>query len=256
MQKFIDKKNLIRFVLVTLVVAGIAGGVYAFQTIKDKPKKTTTTVETTVNDNSSAQVAPATAQAPTNEQKDVSVAPVEKVEAKIVPPMDNFNGRITLNPFGNQPSKMQIDESQYTDLVCAQGKNYPGYHTGVDLELSPAERVKEISVYSISDGLVRQAGYVNGYGGLIVVEYDDINGQTYTAYYGHTDISTFTVKAGDKVKAGQKLAELAPACTNGNGNTRKHLHFGIHKGKEVVVAGYVNSKQELSNWVDPRDIIK
>lgn len=207
MHKFIDKKNVVRFALITLVVVGIAGGVYAFQGIKDKPKKAAP-VQTAVDGQSSTQVAPATAQAPAKEQKDVSVAPAEKVSAKIVPPMDNFTARITLNPFGNQPSKMQIDETQYSDLVCAQGKNYPGYHTADDLEVTPSERTKPVSVYSIADGTVRQAGFVNGYGGLIVVEYDDINGQTYTAYYGHTGLHTFTVKTGDKVKAGQKLAEL------------------------------------------------
>lgn len=236
----------------------ISGGVFAFQIIKDKKEKPAVTNEVAVkNDPAPAQIAPKTAEAPslninTNQSQ---IPPKEAPRAALVPPMDNFNGRVTLNAFGNQPSRMRLDEAQYTDLVCASGKHYPGFHTAVDLEVTLEERNKPVSVYSIADGTVRQAWFVNGYGGLMVIEYN-INGQAYTAYYGHMDVSTFTVKSGDRVKAGQKLALLASACTDANGHTRKHLHFGLHKGKDVVVAGYVDTKKELDNWIDPREIIK
>lgn len=172
----------------------------------------------------------------------------------IVPPMDNFSARIALNNFGNEPSKVELSKDQYTDLICKNGKYYPGFHTAVDLEVTPEERNKPLSVYSIADGTIRQAGAVNGYGGLVVVEYK-INEKTYTAYYGHVDLKTVTLKAGAKLKAGQKIAELAPACSAANGNTRKHLHFGLRKGSNVVVSGYITSKNDLNNWVDPRTII-
>ncbi|MDP1845177.1 MAG: hypothetical protein Q8L09_00330 [Candidatus Moranbacteria bacterium] len=32
---------------------------------------------------------------------------------------------------------------------------------------------------------------------------------------------------------------------------RKHLHLGIHKGAGVNILGYVQSKAELSGWLDP-----
>lgn len=249
------QKNIFHIFLVAFVALVVASGVFAFQLAKDKKSKTPTIDQVTVkSEPTQDQIAPTTAEAPAP-STDQGVSKVEEAKPTLVPPMDNFNGRVTLNAFGNEPSKMQLDEAQYTDLICAQGKNYPGYHTAVDLEVTTAERATSVPVYSIADGTVRQAGFVNGYGGLIVMEYT-INGQTYTAYYGHTNINSFTVKAGDKVKVGQKLAELAPACTDGNGNTRKHLHFGMHKGKDVVVAGYVNTKKELDNWIDPREIIK
>lgn len=244
------QRNIFHILLIAFVAVVIATGVFAFQIVKDKKGKPA--VQTTVkSDNAPADSAPTTPASNTNQ----SVPQAGENKATLVSPMDNFDGRITLNPFGNQPSQMQVDESQYTDLICAQGKNYPGYHTAVDLEVTPAERGIAVPVYSIADGTVRQAGFMNGYGGLIVIEYT-INGQIYTAYYGHTNISTFTVKTGDKVKAGQKLAELAPACTDGNGQTRKHLHFGMHKGKDVVAAGYVDTKKELNSWIDPREIVK
>lgn len=249
------QKNIFHIFAIILVIFVISGSVFAFQLIKDKKEKPVETTEVVVkNDPAPAQIAPRAAEAPASNTNQ-SASTAEKPKATLVPPMDNFNGRIKLNAFGNQPSRMHLDEVQYTDLVCAGGKYYPGYHTAVDLEVTLEERNKPVSVYSIADGMVRQAWFVNGYGGLMVIEYN-INGQTYTAYYGHMDVSTFTVKSGDKVKAGQKLALLAPACTDGNGHTRKHLHFGMRKGKDVVVSGYVDTKKELDNWIDPREIIK
>lgn len=179
---------------------------------------------------------------------------VTKTES-VVPPMDNFLGRITLNKFGNEPSKTDLPSGQYSDLSCSGGKNYAGFHTANDLEVTVAERRKPVPVYSIADGTVRQASAVNGYGGLVVIEYK-INGATYTAYYGHIDLKTVSVKTGSKVAVGEKIAELAPGCSSANGNTRKHLHFGLHKGSAVVVSGYVTDKKSLSNWVDARNIIK
>lgn len=186
--------------------------------------------------------------APKNENKAINNSTFSE-------PISGWRRKITLNPFGNQPSKKKIDESKYTDLVCKGGKYYPGYHTAVDIEVSPEERNKPVPVFSIADGTVRQIGTVSGYGGLAVIEYN-INGQYYTAYYGHIDLSKATVKTGSPVKKGQKIGELAPACSSANGNTRKHLHFGIHKGKSIVVLGYVNTKKELANWIDPREVIK
>ena len=245
-------KNIFKYCFLVLAAIGFAvGGLYFGHLVENKslaPGKQSAATTNIAPDNSSQ---PVSAVQPENQTINSPVP----AKAKIVPPMDNFNGRISLNGFGNQPSKMQVDESKYTDLVCSGGKNYPGYHTAVDLEVTANERDVPVSVFSITDGVVRQAGTVSGYGGLVVVEYT-INGQIYTVYYGHTNIRTFTVKSGDKVTAGQKLAELAPACTPNNGNTRKHLHFGMHKGKSVVVSGYVNTKAELSGWIDPREIVK
>lgn len=167
-------------------------------------------------------------------------------------PLDKFEERIWINGFGTQPSEAKIDP-QYSDLICPKGKLYPGYHTGVDAEVDKAETNLPVPIRSITDGIVLQAGFVNGYGGLIVIEHT-INGATYTAYYGHVDQSTFKVQANSTVKNGQIIANLAPSCTNGNGNTRKHLHFGVHKGKEIVVAGYVSNKSQLGNWIDPRSL--
>jgi len=176
----------------------------------------------------------------------------ETVNNNLTPPINRIDERVWINEFGGRPSEATIDP-QYSDLICPKGILYEEYHTGVDAETSKDELDTPVSVRSMADGVVRQDGFVSGYGGLIVIEHT-INGNVYTAYYGHVDQSTFKVSAGSTVKNGQIIANLAPACTDGNGNTRKHLHLGVHKGKEIVVAGYVLNKSELDNWIDPRSL--
>lgn len=255
-------RTLFLLVLAFFAIICIAGSVY-LQVSRAKITENNSTQANLASVDSSGQSISANNSSPADQtvsaSQDTSKLNDSQSRVTLVPPMDNFNDRIWLNPFGNQPSKTtQIPDdkvSQYSDLICSQGKSYPGYHTGADLEVNKDELEKPVSVVSIADGIVRQAGHVNGYGGLVVIEHK-INGQTYTAYYGHVDLSTVTVKAGDHVKVGQKIAELGAACSASNGNTRKHLHFGIHKGNSIVVAGYVTNKADLNNWVDPKSIIK
>jgi murein DD-endopeptidase MepM/ murein hydrolase activator NlpD len=92
---------------------------------------------------------------------------------------------------------------------------------------------------------------VGGYGGLIVLE-TSVNGEKYTLYYGHIDITNSTLKKDDTIKAGEKLANLSPACSTASGGERKHLHFGIRKGTTIDIRGYVPNKIELSNWINPK----
>ena len=172
---------------------------------------------------------------------------------KVVFPLPNFYDRITLNYFGNYLSSgnQSIETNNETPSTCSKGKAYVGYHTADDLEVIKDEINQSVPVYSIAEGIVKQAGYVNGYGGLIVIEHT-ISGQTYSTYYGHIDLSKTTIKVGDKVTPGEKITELAPECTAQNGYTRKHLHFGIRKDSSIKVAGYVADKNSLAEWIDPK----
>jgi murein DD-endopeptidase MepM/ murein hydrolase activator NlpD len=174
--------------------------------------------------------------------------------ATITYPLNNFDNRISLNPFGNYLDGKQSARNVRTDAICPTGKGYVGYHTGTDLEITSDELNTTVPVQSITDGIVRQIGFVNGYGGLIVIEHK-ISGKTYTAYYGHIDLNSSTLKKGDPVKMGQKIVNLAPECSSGNGYTRKHLHFGLRPGTSIDVKGYVTNKSSLSNWVDPKELL-
>lgn len=199
------------------------------------------------------------AQAPLSASDDLSSANQNPInEPTIAPsktyPMDRFNERISLNPFGNHLDGKDSPRNVTTDIICPTRKGYVGYHTGSDLEIFDDELNSAVPVKSIADGTVRQIGFVNGYGGLIVIEHE-INGQIYTAYYGHVDISSSSLKKGDLVKTGEQIAMLAPQCSEKNGFTRKHLHFGLHLGKNIDVKGYVSTKNDLNNWVNSEKIL-
>jgi murein DD-endopeptidase MepM/ murein hydrolase activator NlpD len=213
------------------------------------------------NSNQTESLAPVTSSgnnstgqtAPVQIQNNAQSGSTTQGSAVLVPPIGRFNERASKNFFGSYYSfsnKQNLDTS-----VCKQATAYTGYHTGVDLEIFSSELNSEVPVDAVADGIVRQIGSVSGYGGLIVIDHL-INSQTYTAYYGHVDITISNLKTGDKVKVGQRITNLAPECSSKNGFNRKHLHFGLHKESTIVVSGYVATTSKLSNWVDPMTIIK
>lgn len=171
----------------------------------------------------------------------------------LVYPILNFVSRATENLFG---SYFPSGGSTNPDLtVCPTATYYSGYHTAVDIETNASEANSNISIFAIAAGTVREVSTVSGYGGLIVIQYN-LGGADYTAYYGHVDLSTAKIKIGDKVNVGETLASLGSACSAANGNVRKHLHFGLHKGSAIDIRGYVPNKTELDAWVDPKLLLE
>lgn len=125
-----------------------------------------------------------------------------------------------------------------------------GYHTALDLEILPGEENADVPVYSVCDGTILVAAPISGYGGTIV-QSCVIERQSVTVLYGHLSLSSFTVTKGDFVPAGKKMALLGKAYSTENGNVRKHLHLGIHKGDTIEYKGYVQTQEELINFIDP-----
>ncbi len=171
----------------------------------------------------------------------------------LVFPISNFSSRATTDFFGTYYSAG--GSSNPDRLVCPNATYYAGYHTAIDLETTAAEANQNVPVFAIASGTVRQIGAVSGYGGLIVVQYT-LASNDYTAYYGHIDLATVKVKTGEAVTVGETLASLGAACSTSNGDVRKHLHFGLHKGTSIVVSGYVSDQSTLSNWQDPLALLK
>lgn len=89
-----------------------------------------------------------------------------------------------------------------------------GSHKGIDIE-----SFKGASVLASNSGRVVYSGSgLPAYGKLIILKHDDI----YLSAYAHND--RLLVKEGDKVKAGEKIAEMGQT-----GATYNHLHFEIRK---------------------------
>ncbi|WP_052692325.1 transglycosylase family protein [Gordonia sihwensis] len=96
------------------------------------------------------------------------------------------------------------------------------WHDGIDFS-GPGIHGKPI--YAVADGVVEQAGHATGYGNWILINHT-IGGKPVTTLYGHIEDGHLKVKAGDKVKAGQQIADVG----NAGVSTGPHLHFGVYPG--------------------------
>lgn len=161
--------------------------------------------------------------------------------ATVMHPVSNFSARVTKKPFAKYitPKTSPI-----------QPEKFQGYHTGADAETTAKEKNAIIPVYSIAAGTVLFAGYVNGYGGVIIIRHT-VGKETVTALYGHVRLASTTVKKNSKVKAGQKISVLGKGYSNETSGERKHLHFGLLKGTNYSYRGYVAYKNSLGIWLDP-----
>jgi murein DD-endopeptidase MepM/ murein hydrolase activator NlpD len=170
-------------------------------------------------------------------------------EMALAYPLSDFNDRPKLLTFGlyvtPDPEQNPIDPPE----------RFVGYHTALDLEILDGEEGKDVDVFAICAGNVIAARTAEGYGGVLV-QACTINGQAVTVLYGHIDPSSFTKQAGNPVAKGEKIAVLGDGRTAETGDTRKHLHLGIHKGSEEVLAGYVQTQTELENYIDPLPLFK
>jgi murein DD-endopeptidase MepM/ murein hydrolase activator NlpD len=93
------------------------------------------------------------------------------------------------------------------------------WHAGLDIAAAAGDPVA-----ACWDGEVTYAGTKGGYGN--VVEVTHAGG--WKSVYGH--LSTLSVKAGDAVTAGEKIAEIGSTGRS----TGPHLHFELRRGEETV----------------------
>ncbi len=242
------------WLMIAIVLLVVGTGVYVFT----RPQSTTTPASTTINthvtenNNTTIPISNSAVDNTTSTTANMNssvnsnttiIPPVTQptVTPKIVVPIENFFSRVTKKPFG-------IYITPKTSPV--QPEKFTGYHTGADAETTASEATTDVPIYSIADGTVVFAGHVNGYGGVMMIQYT-INGETVTALFGHLRITSFTVKKGDKATTGQKIAVLGTGYSSETDGERKHLHFGIIKGANINYKGYVQTKGELSAWDDP-----
>lgn len=165
-------------------------------------------------------------------------------ESKLESPLTNFEQREKKLTFGlfvtPNPDQNPINPPE----------RFTGYHTGLDIEILPQEATKDVPVLAACEGKILTVQQASGYGG-VVVQSCNLEGEKVTVLYGHLDYRSFKVKKGNRVQTGQQIAILGDHKTDETGFTRKHLHFGIHKGNTVVLAGYTQNKSGLSDYLDP-----
>ena len=80
-------------------------------------------------------------------------------------------------------------------------------------------------ILAAADGIVTVAEYTGGYGGLVVIEHT-VDGQTVATAYAHSWENGIHVSVGDRVTAGQHIADVGSSGYS----TGPHLHFEVRIG--------------------------
>lgn len=162
-------------------------------------------------------------------------------------PLQNANGRPTPLSFG-----LHVTPDPATNPIDPP-ERFTGYHAATDFEISESEAEKDIPVYAICAGEVVFSGFSEGYGGL-VTQYCSIKDEPVTVIYGHLAVDSL-VPAHTVVETGSLLGVLGAARSHDTDGSRKHLHLGIRKGHSSDVRGYVQSEEELKNFIDPMSVL-
>lgn len=97
------------------------------------------------------------------------------------------------------------------------------FHSGIDIAFQNCEGAK---ILSAAQGTVNMAGPADGYGNYIGIDH----GNGIMTGYAHMYDGHIYVKVGDKVSAGQHIADIGSA----GGSTGAHLHFEVLIDKETV----------------------
>ena len=131
-----------------------------------------------------------------------------------------------------------------------QPERFKGYHTGVDFEILPQELDKDVPVYAICSGELKLKQFSSGYGG-VVVQICQLNERPITVVYGHLRLSSLINNIGDNLDIGDNIGLLGDDKSSETDYERKHLHISIYNDSEINIRGYLNSEEELLNWIDP-----
>ena len=91
----------------------------------------------------------------------------------------------------------------------------PDFHTGVDIAADEGTPIA-----AISDGVVKKAGYCDGYGNYLKIEHAG----GFISLYAHC--SSLAVSEGQTVTKGQIIAQVGST----GASTGNHLHFGLQQG--------------------------
>lgn len=162
-------------------------------------------------------------------------------------PLDHVANRPTPLHFGLRvtpdPAENPIDPPE----------RFTGYHAATDFEVSEDEIGVDVPVYAICRGRVVYSGFAEGYGGVLVHRCR-IDGGDVTVLYGHLSREGLPAE-GTTVHPGRRIGVLAEPRTVDSGDTRKHLHLGIRRGRTLDLRGYVQAEEDLNEYIDPLEVL-
>lgn len=177
---------------------------------------------------------------PEEQVKSEAVLPHQQ-ESEFLSPLSRAGERVTKKPFG-----MVITP----ETSPVQPERFRGYHVGTDFETFEEEAEADIVVRAICSGPVLLKQQASGYGGVVVQRCFRAQ-EPMTIIYGHLRLKSVEKVVGEELLAGEALGLLGTGESQETDGERKHLHVGIRSGSEVDIRGYVVSKPELEEWIDP-----
>jgi murein DD-endopeptidase MepM/ murein hydrolase activator NlpD len=198
---------------------------------------------------SGARGAPGTPTPDAGTEKPVQGTPTGGQSPKMVTvpyPLTNALERVTKKTFGLYVTRKNSP---------VQPERFAGYHCGVDFETTLEEKDTDVVVNAICDGPLALKKTASGYGG-VAVQRCRLGAEDVTVIYGHLRLTSVTANVGDALKSGQRLGLLGTGFSKETDGERKHLHLGIHKGKDISISGYVQTKAELVHWIDALTILR
>ncbi|MBI4049192.1 MAG: peptidoglycan DD-metalloendopeptidase family protein [Candidatus Doudnabacteria bacterium] len=158
----------------------------------------------------------------------------------LVQPIRQAERRVTKKPFG-----LYVEPGQSP----VAPERFKGFHNAVDYEILAGEEKKNVEIFAICGGFLREKKTAQGYGGVLIQDCL-IQDQPVTVIYGHIKLGSVTKQAEDYIIPGEKIALLGDADSSETDGERKHLHLGIKKGLSSDIRGYVQSETELDDWID------
>jgi murein DD-endopeptidase MepM/ murein hydrolase activator NlpD len=125
---------------------------------------------------------------------------------------------------------LPIKGGKISTIYGKKGRHWSrGYHTGVDFAVPVGT-----DIIAVADGKIENANWGKSYGVQLVQKVDG-------GWVIYAHLSKALVKAGDKVKKGQHIAESG----NTGNSTGPHLHFEMRN----------NIRWSAGKDIDPKDIL-
>ena len=148
---------------------------------------------------------------------------------------------------GVPAGQYSLPEENAMDSVTSEfGLRGGAPHQGIDIAQGEGT-----PIYAFADGVVAQAGTASGFGQWIVIDHQ-IDGELVSTVYGHMMDGGVHVQTGERVKAGQHIAdegyngEVEPPGPGGS-----HVHFEVWEGGRLSGGTAVNPRPWLDQAVEP-----
>lgn len=133
------------------------------------------------------------------------------------------------------------EQNALDHITSGFGPRWGTAHNGTDIAQGEGT-----PIYAYANGTVVEAGPASGFGQWIVIDHEE-DGERFSTVYGHMMPEGVHVKAGDKVTAGQHIADEG----NNGESTGSHLHFEVWPGTRLGGGQPVDAMPWLERAVEP-----